>query len=62
MYEAVKFFCPKHIRLIIDSLTKFNQEAHDLVTTLVLSTLLHLKKEKEKEKLFKLGLAQRSAQ
>ena len=57
MYEAVKFFCPKHIRLIIDSLTKFNQEAHDLVTTLVLSTLLH-----QKKKLFKLGLAQRSAQ
>ena len=41
MYEAVKFFCPKHIRHIIDSLTKFNQEARDLVTTLVLSTLLH---------------------
>ena len=55
------FLPKKHIRLIIDSLTKFNQEAHDLVTTLVLSTLLHLKK-KRKKKWFKLGLAQRSAQ
>ena len=51
MYEAVKFFCPKHIRFIINSLTKFNQEARDLVTTLVLSTLLHLKnKNKNKKK------------